>query len=175
VAVHSDGLPRISKIGTRVATDEVLITACYHCEIPECMLSCNYGAIRRDAQGRIRFETDNCVGCAACVDACPYKVIRLVKPFAVEPQSKASASWLEKLPLLGRWFTAACAPEAPGTQRKAVVDFDGQTTPVSGNTVKCDLCAGLPFEACVYNCPTSAIERREPQSLFEPGRRGAPR
>ena len=25
--------------------------------------------------------------------------------------------------------------------------------------IKCDLCSGLPFEACVYNCPCTAITR----------------
>jgi Fe-S-cluster-containing hydrogenase component 2 len=43
----------------------------------------------------------------------------------------------------------------------------GKLSDVNGKTIKCDLCAGLPFEACVYNCPTTAIVRREPQSLFE--------
>jgi Fe-S-cluster-containing hydrogenase component 2 len=47
----------------------------------------------------------------------------------------------------------------------------GKLTAVAGKTIKCDLCAGLPFEACVYNCPTTAILRREPQSLFG-GKRG---
>ena len=47
------------------------------------------------------------------------------------------------------------------------VESDGSNLIVNGKTIKCDLCAGLPFEACVYNCPTTAILRKEPQSLFE--------
>ena len=36
----------------------------------------------------------------------------------------------------------------------------------SKNTaIKCDLCAGLPFEACVYNCPCGAISRQNPEAL----------
>lgn len=167
VAVHDDGIPRLSKVGTPVATDEVLVTACYHCETPQCMLSCEYAAIRRDPQGRVRFEYDNCVGCAGCIDGCPYGVIRLVEPKPVPPPK----TFLQSLPFVGRLFggtgTGAAAPPAMPTH---TVGAGGKQSPVAGKTIKCDLCAGLPFEACVYNCPTTAILRKQPQQLFE--RRG---
>ena len=89
-SVHDDGIPRLSKVGTPVATDEVLITACYHCDTPQCMLSCEYSAIRRDAQGRVRFEYDMCVGCAGCIDGCPYGVIRLIEK---KPPRNRTRSW----------------------------------------------------------------------------------
>ncbi len=173
VAVHDDHVPRLSKVGTPVAND-VLVTACYHCEVPQCMLSCDYAAIRRDPQGRVRFEYDNCVGCAGCIDGCPYGVIRLVEP---TPPPAPPPSFLQSLPLIGRWFgtpapAAMAAPAAPaaGGEKPRSAGVGGKLTPVAGKTIKCDLCAGLPFEACVYNCPTTAIVRREPQSLFEPRR-----
>ena len=175
-AVHDDGIARLSKVGTPIASDEMLITACYHCETPQCMLSCEYGAIRRDPQGRVRFEYDNCVGCAGCIDGCPYNVIRLVEP---KPPPKPQPSFFESLPLIGKLFGSPDAP--PTTQQQTDSDEQpvkprsvgagGKVSPVNGKTIKCDLCAGLPFEACVYNCPTTAIQRKEPQSLFE-GRRG---
>ncbi|HEX6812514.1 MAG TPA: cyclic nucleotide-binding domain-containing protein [Planctomycetota bacterium] len=173
VAVHDDRVPRLSKVGTTVMTDEVLVTACYHCEVPQCMLSCDYAAIRRDPQGRIRFEYDNCVGCAGCIDGCPYGVIRLVEP---APPAAPPPSFLASLPLVGKWFgrspapAAAAAAPAAGEKPRAA-GAGAKLTPIAGKTIKCDLCAGLPFEACVYNCPTTAILRREPQSLFD-GRRG---
>ncbi|HEU4418466.1 MAG TPA: cyclic nucleotide-binding domain-containing protein, partial [Planctomycetota bacterium] len=174
VAVHDDHVPRLSKVGTTVMTDEVLVTACYHCELPQCMLSCDYAAIRRDPQGRIRFEYDNCVGCAGCIDGCPYGVIRLVEP---APPPPAPASFFASLPLIGRWFgggptAQATAPLAAGadaakSEKPRAAGVGAKLTPIAGKTIKCDLCAGLPFEACVYNCPTTAILRREPQSLFD--------
>ncbi|MBL8728520.1 MAG: cyclic nucleotide-binding domain-containing protein [Planctomycetes bacterium] len=169
VAVHDDHVPRLSKVGTAVVTDEVLVTACYHCEVPQCMLSCDYAAIRRDPQGRIRFEYDNCVGCAGCIDGCPYGVIRLVEP---APPAPPPPTFLQTLPLIGRLFGAAPAPAvAPADPdgKPRTVGAGGKLNPVNGKTVKCDLCAGLPFEACVYNCPTTAITRRQPQSLFARG------
>ncbi|MEO6596731.1 MAG: cyclic nucleotide-binding domain-containing protein [Planctomycetota bacterium] len=189
VAVHDDHVPRLSKVGTPVMTDEVLVTACYHCELPQCMLSCDYAAIRRDPQGRIRFEYDNCVGCASCIDGCPYGVIRLVEP---TPPPPPQPSFLASLPLLGRFFGGGApaekapdlgativqiggplagkpiAPDKPDKDEKPrTAGAGGKLTAVAGKTIKCDLCAGLPFEACVYNCPTTAILRREPQSLFD--------
>lgn len=170
VAVHDDHVPRLSKVGTPVVTDEVLVTACYHCELPQCMLSCDYAAIRRDPQGRIRFEYDSCVGCAACIDGCPYGVIRLVEP---APPAAPPPTFLQSLPLIGRLFgtpAPAATPAAadPGSKPRTA-GAGAKLNPVHGKTVKCDLCAGLPFEACVYNCPTTAITRREPQSLFGRG------
>ena len=175
VAVHDDHVPRLSKVGTTVMTDEVLVTACYHCELPQCMLSCDYAAIRRDPQGRIRFEYDNCVGCAGCIDGCPYGVIRLVEP---GPQPPPPPSFLASLPLVGKWFGgglpasspaagAAVGPDAAKGEKPRAAGAGAKLTPIAGKTIKCDLCAGLPFEACVYNCPTTAILRREPQSLFD--------
>lgn len=164
VAVHDDGIPRLSKVGTPVLTDEVLVTACYHCETPQCMLSCEYAAIRRDPQGRVRFEYDNCVGCAGCIDGCPYGVIRLVEPKPL-PQPR---TFLQSLPLVGRWFGGA--PAGAGGEAAMPthsVGAGGKQSPVGGKTIKCDLCAGLPFEACVYNCPTTAILRKQPQQLFD--------
>ncbi len=170
VAVHDDAVPRLSKVGTPVATDEVLVTACYHCELPQCMLSCEYAAIRRDPQGRVRFEYDNCVGCASCIDGCPYGVIRLVEP---APPAPPIQPLLASLPLIGSWFrreTLPAAAAAPTPAASAVktgsCGTGGKVNQVAGKTIKCDLCAGLPFEACVYNCPTTAITRRQPQSLF---------
>jgi len=174
-AVHDDGIPRLSKIGTPIATDEVLITACYHCDTPQCMLSCDYSAIRRDAQGRVRFEYDMCVGCAGCIDGCPYGVIRLVEKKPAPPPP----TLLQSLPLIGRLFGAPppAPPEPPAATdedgapvKPRSVGAGGNVSPVNGKTIKCDLCAGLPFEACVYNCPTTAILRKEPQDLFD--RRG---
>ena len=172
VSVHDDGIPRISKVGTRVASDNVLITACYHCAIPECMASCNYGAIRRDSRGEVVFVHENCVGCNKCVESCPYGVIRMTAPRSpAEPRP----SWLSALlsPSFYRelFWPRRRVPVSPegGAGRSPplqVMNVGGKVEEVAGKAIKCDLCQGLPFEACVYNCPTSAISRRAPEDLF---------
>jgi ferredoxin len=117
-------------------------------------------------------------------------VIRLVEP---KPPPAPKPSFWESLPLVGKLFQAPepTVPDAlaktqtmlapgPGAVPAPAANADedakprtagagGKLSPVNGKTIKCDLCAGLPFEACVYNCPTTAILRKEPQSLFDRG------
>ena len=174
VAVHEDRVPRLSKKGQRTPavvelapTEISLATSCYNCDIPECMMACNYGAIRRDTEGLIRFVYDNCVGCASCVSACPYGVIRYTPPPGSAP-IVPEERFLESIPWIGRLFQKK-PPEPSATpaaaEAKAAPVLSARGEKVQGKSIKCDLCAGLPFEGCVYNCPTSAISRRDPTRL----------
>lgn len=156
VAVHDDGVPRLSKRGIR-SGDLMLSSACFNCKIPECMLGCNYGAIRRDVDGQIHFVLDNCTGCSACETKCPYGVIRMADLLEPETEAAAARSFLAKLPVIGRWFEKKAPPPAPAAE--------GAPAKPDKKAIKCDLCAGLPFEACVYNCPCDAISRVSPAAL----------
>ena len=184
-AVHDDGIPRISKVGVRAHLPGVqLVTACYHCKTPECMASCNDGAIRRRVDGLIDFIWDNCIGCQACAKACPFDVIRIV-PYPLDPsilqrRELPGRKWLEGLErrlrgrsgspeeggepsLVGRlaeWWTRSLAPVLP--------DCSHETSGYSHKkvqekkAVQCDGCYGLGYQACVFNCPCDAIRRETP-------------
>ena len=165
VAVHEDGIPRLSKKGNRIAKSLVLSSACYSCEIPDCMQACDYGAIRRDVNGSIRFVYDNCTGCTFCVPACPYDVIRMTPPPGVD--GTAPMGFLESVPFLGKLFGKNKKEPRPEPGEKVLATRTQKQ--VAGKAVKCDLCAGLPYEACVYNCPCGAIDRFDPRALFERG------
>ncbi|MCC7012477.1 MAG: cyclic nucleotide-binding domain-containing protein [Planctomycetes bacterium] len=166
VAVHEDRVPRLSKKGSRVSAELNLATSCYNCEIPECMMACGYGAIRRDVEGVIRFVYDNCVGCASCVSACPYGVIRYTPPPGAAPVVPKE-SFLEQIPWVGQFFRKAAGAAASEAESKSAPVLSARGEKVNGKSIKCDLCAGLPFEGCVYNCPTAAISRQNPAALFE--------
>ena len=65
VAVHDDHVPRLSKKGNRIEAagnalnkEISMVTSCYHCETPSCMMACNNGAIRRDAQSTAESACD---------------------------------------------------------------------------------------------------------------------
>ncbi|MCA8959111.1 MAG: cyclic nucleotide-binding domain-containing protein [Planctomycetes bacterium] len=166
VAVHEDRVPRLSKTGYRTSGNVTLATSCYNCEIPECMLACPHGAIRRDIRGLIRFVFDNCVGCGACTQACPYDVISLTPPPTDGKEPKFKRNWfLRTLPFIGKRFEGnrPCSGHEGGAARELAGGYSGVR--VSAKAIKCDLCAGLPFEACVYNCPTRAIYRVSPEEL----------
>ncbi len=169
VSVHEDRVPRLSKTGTRVQDTFTLASSCYNCEVPECMMSCDYGAIRRDVKGQINFVWDNCVGCQCCSHSCPYGVISMTPPPIVPGEKpKYKRHWfLQTLPFVGKYFTgsrpAVMMPEIK-EEHPNVGALRGAK--VQGKAIKCDLCEGLPFEACVYNCPTDAIGRENPEQLF---------
>jgi CRP-like cAMP-binding protein len=154
VAVHEDRVPRLSKRGIR-SGDLMLSSACFNCKIPECMLGCNYGAIRRDVEGQIHFVLDNCTGCSACETKCPYGVIRMADFLEPGAEAAAAKSFFAKLPVVGRWFE----------KKKPAPPADLPAAKQEKKAIKCDLCAGLPFEACVYNCPCNAISRVSPTEL----------
>lgn len=172
VSVHDDRVPRISKIGTQISSNKILISSCYHCDVPDCMAACGYGAIRRDPQGEVLFIHDNCVGCSACVMACPYDVIRMTNP-AQNEAARKSTVWQRSLAAVRGLFSLGARkktspsiePGQPASFGK-VMNYGPKEVEVTGKALKCDYCAGLPFEACVYNCPTFAISRRSPEELF---------
>ena len=45
---------------------------CMHCDNPPCVDACPTGASQQREDGVVWVEADKCVGCKACVMACPY-------------------------------------------------------------------------------------------------------
>lgn len=52
-----------------------IYTSCFHCKKPWCVKACPTGAMRRRTEdGIVYVESDVCVGCKACIEACPWTV-----------------------------------------------------------------------------------------------------
>lgn len=50
-------------------------TTCYHCDDPQCMAVCPSGAMqKREKDGIVFVEQEVCIGCRACLEACPWGV-----------------------------------------------------------------------------------------------------
>jgi Fe-S-cluster-containing dehydrogenase component len=45
---------------------------CHHCARPPCKDACPVDAISRDARGIVCIDEELCIGCLACVEACPF-------------------------------------------------------------------------------------------------------
>jgi CRP-like cAMP-binding protein/Fe-S-cluster-containing dehydrogenase component len=139
------GLSRLELRGLQV--EHLLFpTACRHCDDPVCLLCSVNGIVRRPG-GEISIVDDNCIGCGACAERCPYGNIRMHE---LDPPSRGIVErFLD--------FLRGDSERRPGDsklQRKAV---------------KCDLCAEYQDYACVTACPVGAAFRVDPRSALGQG------
>ena len=51
------------------------VTRCNHCAKPPCVTICPTTAMYRRKDGIVDFNSDRCIGCKACMQACPYDSI----------------------------------------------------------------------------------------------------
>lgn len=137
------GYSRLERSGLQLG-NLLFPTACRHCEDPVCLL-CSVNGIVRQPDGEISIVTDNCIGCGACAERCPYDNIRM------HPAEQPPEKLLLKL---YNYFRGA-----PSTPK----EVDPESPKVA---VKCDLCAGYKDYACVTACPVGAAFRIDPVEAF---------
>src|SRR6476661_6411 len=53
------------------------VTRCNHCANPPCVPICPTTAMYRRPDGIVEFDSDACIGCKACLQACPYDAIHI--------------------------------------------------------------------------------------------------
>jgi Fe-S-cluster-containing hydrogenase component 2/CRP-like cAMP-binding protein len=126
-------------------------SACRHCADPACLL-CSVNGIVRRPSGEIQIVEDNCIGCGACAERCPYGNISM---HAIEREKRGFFPSLFDFLVRGALREQALDAIDPKVQRVAV---------------KCDLCAGHGDYACVTACPVGANFRVDPGRLVGTGK-----
>ncbi len=61
------------------------VTRCNHCDNPPCVRICPVTAMYQRDDGIVEFDRDVCIGCKACMQACPYDAIY------IDPQTHTAA------------------------------------------------------------------------------------
>ena len=65
---------------------------CRHCEDAPCLRVCSSGALwRADEAGPVLVRQERCIGCAFCVEVCPFGVIRLARVVRADASDKELA------------------------------------------------------------------------------------
>lgn len=136
------GMSRLQLRGIQVG-HYLFPSACRHCEDPACLL-CSVNGIARLPSGEIQIVSENCIGCGACAERCPYGTISM---HAATPAKR------------GFWPSLLDFLAGPSERARAQHALDPSVAQVA---VKCDLCAGHADYACVTACPTAAAFRVDP-------------
>jgi Fe-S-cluster-containing hydrogenase component 2 len=98
---HADSSDLVETVVSGQAKPRIYIEAagrlavplqCRHCEDAPCVRVCPSGALARSGEnGPVLVEQERCIGCAFCVEACPFGVIRLARGARADASSPALA------------------------------------------------------------------------------------
>jgi Fe-S-cluster-containing dehydrogenase component/formate-dependent nitrite reductase membrane component NrfD len=91
------------------------VTRCNHCDNPPCVAICPVGAMYRRADGIVDFDSSRCIGCKACLQACPYDAVY------VDPEKRTAAKCHFCAHRVGLGLEPACVATCPA---QAVVTGD---------------------------------------------------
>ncbi|MEM8841485.1 MAG: cyclic nucleotide-binding domain-containing protein, partial [Pseudomonadota bacterium] len=143
-----DGITRLHRAQGPTQGDLHIPISCRHCEHPHCMADCPPNALHRTSSGAVAVD-DSCIGCGNCARNCPYGAIKL----SALPVKRGNLL----TQLLFGWG------DAPGERAPA------QKSKANKETArKCDLCEDVHGgPACVRACPTGAVMRVGPETLFD--------
>ena len=140
------GYSRLQLRGQQV-NNYLFPTACRHCEDPKCLL-CSVNGIVRIPSGEIKIVEENCIGCGACAQRCPYGNI------SMHPVNRDGG---------GFWFSLLDLLSTSPRRQQSLESLDPATQQIA---VKCDLCSGYSDYACVSACPVGAAFRVDPVAAF---------
>lgn len=126
--------------------------ACMHCEDAPCVGACPTAATWRDDNGVVVIDSQRCIGCGACLDACPYGA-RFLHP---------AQHVADKCDYCGGG-EPACVSVCP-TQCRIFGDLDDPASPVAAALARRTLVRVTP-ENCDPKPTLAYLDKTTPQKL----------
>jgi RnfABCDGE-type electron transport complex B subunit len=117
--------------------------------LADCERSCDFDAIRMNANGLPVVDFDKCTACGDCVEACPkdlFEILPVDQPLLVQC----------RIPLAGEEATALCSVACDACGRCAA-DSSGLLKMIGNLPVLDPLATAEPRPEATYRCPTGAI------------------
>lgn len=101
-----------------------LVLRCNHCEHAPCVTICPTAALHRRPDGIVDLDRDRCIGCKACMQACPYDALYL------DPETRTAAKCHFCAHRIERGLEPACVIVCP---ERAILtgDLDDPSSEVS--------------------------------------------
>ncbi|AOM83492.1 4Fe-4S dicluster domain-containing protein [Salisediminibacterium beveridgei] len=132
-------------------------TLCNHCDNAPCIKACPVTAMYKDEDGLTLHDADRCIGCKACMTACPYGVISYNK-------ENPHQYWNEN----NAWSELSATPKevqdhagAPIPYHNPERDYNYESIRYRGIVEKCQFCdhrlARDEQPYCVDRCPSEAM------------------
>ena len=100
------------------------VTRCNHCDDPPCVAICPVGAMYRRADGIVDFDSSRCIGCKACLQACPYDAVY------IDPEKRTAAKCHFCAHRVGLGLEPACVATCPA-QAVVAGDLDDPASEVT--------------------------------------------
>jgi len=118
------------------------VTRCNHCANPPCATICPVTAMYQRADGIVEFDAERCIGCKACLQACPYDAIY------VDPDSGTAAKCHFCAHRTDLGLEPACVVVCP---EHAIVagDLDDPASEISGMLADFDVTVRKPEQGTV--------------------------
>ncbi len=140
-------------VGENAGAQQIVTTACHHCEDPACLAGCPVQAYEKDpVTGIVRHLDDQCIGCQYCVLKCPYEV----------PKYNAELGIVRKCDMCSSRLAGGEAPACVQGCPTGAISIEIVDTVGPGGARELLPAAAAEIPDSAYTRPTTRYVSREP-------------
>jgi Fe-S-cluster-containing dehydrogenase component len=119
-----DGFPPVEEDDKEILRTFFVPKLCNHCDNPPCVQVCPVGATFKSQDGVVLVDSDYCIGCRYCIQACPYGARYL------DPRTKTADKCTFCYHRITKGLLPACVEVCP-TQARIFGELGKRSTPLN--------------------------------------------